>query len=78
MADSQRANKLAQELGFVRAEYLTNWRGYEVYEPIVADDGEIYNVAGALILQNDKECRWTTGNEWADYNADESVKIEDI
>ena len=77
MADSQRANRLAQEGGFIRAEYLTTWRGYEVYEPIVADDGEIYNVSGALILQNDEECRWTTGEEWHEYITDDSVEVKD-
>ena len=77
MADSQRANRLAQESGFIRADYLTKWRGYEVYEPIVADDGNIYNISGTLILQNEEECRWMSGEEWHEYIADDSVKIKE-
>ena len=78
MADSQRANSLAQKMGFIRAEYLTKWRGYDVFEPVVTEDGEIYDISGTLIMQSDEECRCMTGDEWADYIADDSVKIEDI
>lgn len=76
MADSQRANRLAQADGFVRAEFLTHWNGYEVYEPIVADDGNIYDIGIALILQNDKECRWANEDEWDRYNTE--VDINEI
>lgn len=76
MADSQRANRLAQSEGFTRAEFLTNWNGYEAYEPIVADDGKCYDIGIALILQNEDECRWATEDEWERYNAD--VDINEI
>lgn len=70
------ADKLAVEAGFIRAEYLTTWRGYRVYEPIVADDGEIYDIGPTVILQNDEECRWSTPDEAEEYIMDDSVKVE--
>jgi len=77
MADSQRANRMAREDGFVRAEYLTDWNGYGVYEPIVADDGEIHFVGRVLILQNDEECRWAEPDEVERYMAEvDESKIE--
>ena len=48
MADSMRAIRLAQKDGFLRAEHMINWNGYEVYTPV----------------QNDEECRWATIEEY--------------
>lgn len=74
--DAERANKIARAAGFLRADYLTIWNGYRVFEPIVAEDGEAWNVGGALILITNREGRWTTGDEWQRYN--QEADIEDL
>ena len=70
------ADKLAVEAGFIRAEYLTTWNGYNAYEPIVADDGKVYSIGPALILQKGDECRWAEYDEWERYNTEVGIEEE--
>lgn len=71
-----RVRKYAKEKGFEDIRYLTNWEGYEVYEPII--DGEnITSIRPMLnILLRLGEMRMSTVDETA-YIIDTMIKREE-
>ena len=53
------AQKLAQSSIYDSAEYIGDWNGYAVYEPIFNDNKSHCVGFPSFILANDKGLRWT-------------------
>lgn len=70
MADKffKSAKKMAQSSIYDGVEYIGEWNGYAIYEPIFDDDESHCVGFPSFILANDKGLRWT-------YDWEESRKI---
>lgn len=62
--------KFAKENGFDKAEYLGEWNGFLVYEPLMKEEGVFYIGLPLKILQKGKTIRMST--------ADEAMMLNDI
>lgn len=58
-------NELAKELGFEVVEYLFDWNGLEVYEPVMAEEtgGRICIGHPMFIVKNTEKVRYGTIQE---------------
>ena len=65
-SDLQKAIKMAKASIYDGAEYIGEWNGYVVYEPIFDDDEPHYIGFPEFILEKSGEFRWTKDDEWSD------------
>ncbi len=59
----QKVIEFAQSQGYETALRLKNWKGFEVYEPIMKKDEVSYTGLPLLILVNGDEIRMSTPEE---------------
>ena len=62
--------KFAKENGFDKAEYLGEWKGFSVYEPMMKEEGVFHIGLPLKMLQKNKTIRMST--------ADEAMILNDI
>lgn len=64
MKPNQTIIDLAKSYGFDKAEYLTEWNGYQVFTP-KTDDGNALTVGEPILIMYDgKDTRVATREEW--------------
>jgi len=64
--DIERIRQFAIKSGFDDVEYVWNWQGYEVYNPVLdLEDGQEPPMIGLphVILVRGDEIRWSIGDE---------------
>jgi|TergutMp193P3_1026864.scaffolds.fasta_scaffold121912_2 hypothetical protein len=62
--------EFAKKQGYVNAELLEMWNGYEVYAPLASDDGPRYLGPPLVIFVQNNEIRISTVEEAFEYMHD--------
>ena len=59
----EKVNEFAKQNGYLKAEYLKEWKGYQCYEPIMNEDETSFVGLPLVILVSDDEMRMSTPEE---------------